>query len=269
MLGERLAKWDNANLFRTSITKLPQPLLKEDLEKGADFIDLIPWTWNVIAMSLDHNSEHLFLTQYRSDGQPLVVRLPLTRQNDGPDDEDSFAFSDAREELMNIIAGSDATVHSARDDPDQLKVKGARSQWWASREALDERLKDLLVNIENMWFGGFRSVFRRHMPANNLLARLQQSFEIILDKHLPSRQQSRQRAGVKKVKLDRHVLELFVGLGSHGEDNDLDESLTDLLYYVVDILQFNGELNAYDEIDFDSVGNALMIDRALANFCRS
>jgi separase len=29
------------------------------------------------------------------------------------------------------------------------------------------------------------------------------------------------------------------------------DTLMDLLYFVVDILQFQGERNAYDEIDFD------------------
>ena len=46
---------------------------------------------------------------------------------------------------------------------------------------------------------------------------------------------------------------MFVSLGCPSESNDVDEPLMDLLYFVVDILQFNGERNAYDEIDFDSV----------------
>lgn len=269
VLGERLAKLDSGKLIPTSMTKSPRLSFKEYVKDHTEFIDLIPENWIIIAMSLDHDSEHIFLTQYRSGQQPLVVRLPLTRQNDDPDDEDAFTFADAKEELINIIAGSDATVHSARDNPDQLKVRGARSQWWASREALDERLRDLLINIENMWFGGFRCLFPRHKPAEDLLARFRQSFEIILEKHLPSRQQSRQRAGINKVKLDRHVLELFIGLGPPSQDNDSDESLTDLLYYVVDILQFNGELNAYDEIDFDAVSILLEMEGALADFYRS
>jgi separase len=54
--------------------------------------------------------------------------------------------------------------------------------------------------------------------------------------------------------MDDQVLELFIGLGT-GQDGqlDLDEPLSDLLYFVVDMLQFNGERNAYDEIDFDSM----------------
>ena len=53
--------------------------------------------------------------------------------------------------------------------------------------------------------------------------------------------------------LESRVLELFIALGVPAEQNDLDEALMDLLYFVIDILQFHGERNAYDEIDFDAV----------------
>jgi separase len=49
-------------------------------------------------------------------------------------------------------------------------------------------------------------------------------------------------------------LDLFIGLGDPTDpDVDFDEALNDLLYFVVDILQFHGERNAYDEIDFDGM----------------
>src|SRR5207248_2770414 len=47
-------------------------------------------------------------------------------------------------------------------------------------------------------------------------------------------------------------LDLFVALG-HPDKHELEDSLADLLYFVVDVLQFQGEHNAYDEIDFDSI----------------
>jgi len=57
-----------------------------------------------------------------------------------------------------------------------------------------------------------------------------------------------------KTTLDSRILDLFIGLGDASEEDcDLAEPLTDLLYFVVDVLQFHGELNAYAEIDFDSI----------------
>ena len=75
-----------------------------------------------------------------------------------------------------------------------------------------------------------------------------------MDTHLPSRQGPTKAKQSTRVNLDPRVLELFVGLGAPSEENDVDEQLMDLLYFVVDILQFNKERNAYDEIDFDAVG---------------
>jgi separase len=131
---------------------------------------------------------------------------------------------------------------------------GAKSEWWAEREALDARLRDLLQNIENIWLGGFRGIFCQFPRQPELLSRFQSSFQKILDKHLPSRQKMGKRNKTGCLNLDPRILELFVGLGNPEEAKcDLDEPLTDLLYFVVDVLQFHGERNAYDEIDFDAV----------------
>jgi separase len=70
---------------------------------------------------------------------------------------------------------------------------------------------------------------------------------------LPSRQKSTK--ATTKVDLHAHVLELFTAL-AFDDTPEFEDSITDLLYFVVDILQFNGEPNAYDEIDFD----ALLVD---------
>lgn len=221
----------------------------------SNFIDIIPSNWTTISMYLDERREHMYITRYEAERAPFVLRLPLSRENAEDPDEVTFTFDDAKEELHAIIDASDATVHAARDDVEEMKQKGAKSKWWSDREALNDRLKDLLLNMENMWFGGFRGVFSSHQRDVELLARFQRSFENILDKHLPSRQKPAKVKRQRKVVLDARVLDLFVGLThAPSPEVDVDEALTDLLYYVVDILQFNGEANAYDEIDFDSVG---------------
>lgn len=223
-----------------------------------ELIESLPKDWNVVAMSLDPSCEHLYVTRYQAGCDPFVARLPLSRQSDDTEDEDHFTFEDALAELSDIITTSDEAVHAARDDPQRMKVKGASSQWWASREALDERLQNLLTNMENMWLGGFRGLFPRHSSAEHALERFRFCFENVLEKHLPSRQKARQRAGTTKVALHPDVFELFIGLdGIDEHESEVDEALTDLLYYVVDILQFQGEANAYDEIDFDSVSQFL------------
>lgn len=181
-----------------------------------------------------------------------MLRLPLGRHNSRDPDEDVFSFDQARSELLEIIELANFSAQDARS----MTQKSSKSQWWAEREALNERLKYLLLNIENIWLGGFRGIFVRQTGCGQSLSRFQQSIHSILNKHLPSRQSARKRNGNRAtpVALDARILELFVGLAASADVSELEEPLTDLLYFVVDILQFHGERNAYDEVDFDSAG---------------
>ncbi|KAM0562555.1 hypothetical protein ACHAPJ_002245 [Fusarium lateritium] len=218
-----------------------------------NYIELVPHNWSVISVSLSDNHHDLCITKFRAGHSPFILRLPLERANSRDADSEIFNFEHGKEEMMEIIRLANETSHSASRD---FSVKGAKTAWWAEREALDERLRDLLSTIETTWLGGFKGIFSQHERRPDLLARFQKSFQQILDASLPSRNQTRGKKTTKtsKVSLDPRVLDLFIGLGDPSDpDNDYDEALNDLLYFVVDILQFHGERNAYDEIDFDAM----------------
>ena len=224
-----------------------------------DYIDIIPKDWSVVSISLSDSAHEFCITKLQADHNPFVIRLPLDRTESGEaDDEDGFGFPQARKELLDLIEKANASCHSGR----AATTKETKEEWWEEREALDSRLGDLLTRMESVWLGGFRGMFSSHPRRPDLLARFQKSLHNILDKHLPSRRQvhgKRSKAAVAaassaRVALDPRVLELFVGLGDATAPGcDLDDALTDLLYFVVDILQFHGERNAYDEIDWDSM----------------
>ncbi|KAL8870727.1 MAG: hypothetical protein Q9174_003297, partial [Haloplaca sp. 1 TL-2023] len=167
-----------------------------------------------------------------------------------PDDE-SFGFGQAKRELQEIIALADYTTHEKQSP----SSKNARVDWWEGRAALDARLKELLDNMSNIWFGGFQGLFSQRWIRPDLLSRFQTSLNVTLDNHLPSRQGSGKKGQqqCRQTILDPRVMELFVSLGDPAHFSDMEEPLMDLLYFVVDILQFNGERNAYDEIDFDAM----------------
>ncbi|EAA27354.1 hypothetical protein GE21DRAFT_4503 [Neurospora crassa] len=235
-----------------------------DLQKfQRDYIDIIPKPWSVVSISLSDNKHDLCITKLQAGCTPFVLRLPLDRASSRDADNEVFNYQQGRAELLEIIRLANETCHDARD----FTVKGAKTAWWADREALDNRMKDLLTNIEQIWLGGFRGIFSQHQTQGGkrkeLMNKFGATFENMLDKYLPSRRQVHHRgkkAGggqepqSEKVTVDPRILELFIGLGDTGDQNvDLDEELTDLLYFVVDILQFHGERNAYDEIDFDSM----------------
>ncbi|GME37586.1 Peptidase C50 separase [Neofusicoccum parvum] len=236
-------------------TLMTWPGLSDDQQRPAqltasefqtDYVNIIPQGWTAVSLSLNEARDELYITRYVPYQSPFILRLPMARHNSRDMDEEIFGFEEGKAELQEIIELSN---FSTRNTPD-LSKKGAKTEWWAEREALDARLGDLLANIENIWLGGFRGIFKKKGD-RALLSRFQKSFENILDRHLPSRQGKGKKA--KTTQLDSRILELFVGLGNPDDGVDLDEPLMDLVYFVVDILQFNGERNAYDEIDFDSI----------------
>ncbi|KAF1841599.1 uncharacterized protein K460DRAFT_344546 [Cucurbitaria berberidis CBS 394.84] len=212
-----------------------------------DYVDIIPETWTAVSLALNEAHDELYITRFESSASPFVLRLPLARHASREMDEEEFSFEDGKRDFDEIIELSDFSTRSAKD----MTSREARQQWWAEREALDNRLHELLINMENIWLGGFKGVFSQTERQPALLARFRKSLENILNQHLPSR---RKKSPLKRPVLDTRVLELFIGLGdATDEDIDLDEALMDLIYFVVDILQFNGERNAYDEIDFDAM----------------
>lgn len=216
------------------------------------YVEMIPKKWSVISISLSDNQHDLCLTKFQAGHSPFILRLPLKRANSRDADSEIFSFDHGRQELLDIIKLANETSHSARD----FTAKGERNAWWAEREALDTRLQDLLATVETTWLGGFKGIFSQHHRKTDLLARFQKSFHQVLDGCLPSRSQVRGKKTTKSptITLDPRILDLFIGLGDPSDpDCDFDEALNDLLYFVVDILQFHGEHNAYDEIDFDAM----------------
>ncbi|KAG9234260.1 peptidase family C50-domain-containing protein [Amylocarpus encephaloides] len=226
-------------------------ILSQDLSRfQKDYIDIIPSSWTAVSISLSESQNELVVTRLQAGQGPFVLRLPLGRHNSMDADEEVFGFEQGRSELSEIIKLANESAHSSRD----TNSKEAKIAWWEEREELDARLKDLLENIEKVWLGGFTGIFSQHALRPDLLARFQKSFQNILNKHLPSRQKTKKRNASPCVTLDPRILDLFIGLGDASvEDADFSEPLTDLLYFVIDVLQFQGELNAYAEIDFDSI----------------
>ncbi|KAF2648299.1 hypothetical protein K491DRAFT_784171 [Lophiostoma macrostomum CBS 122681] len=253
-LAQQSIEVEQESMSREDYLRWPELTARErhNLTPVSDFqkeyIDIIPKPWTVLSLSLNEDQDELYITRYESGLTPFVLRLPMARHTSRDMDEEEFSFADGKRDFDEIIELSDFSTRTAKD----MTSREARLQWWTEREALDTRLHELLINIENIWLGGFKGIFSHHPRQTSLLARFRKSFDNILNRHLPSRQGRNQQK--KPINLDARILELFVGLGdANNAELDLDEALTDLIYFVVDVLQFNGERNAYDEIDFDAV----------------
>ncbi|KAL3458583.1 peptidase family C50-domain-containing protein [Aspergillus heterothallicus] len=211
-----------------------------------EYVDILPDNWNVLSLSLSADQTEFVVSRLHRGQPPFLLRLPLRRGNSEGDEEEQFTFEDGREEMQELIRLANESSHAAKLQVDRQMKK----DWWKNREALDRRMENLLQNIENVWFGGFRGIFSPIPLESKSLARFATAFHNILDKHLPSRQKGSRTEG-PKLTLHPNVLELFVGVKGLEDEDDPEETMMDLLYFVVDILQFQGERNAYDEIDFD------------------
>ncbi|BCS28779.1 C50 family peptidase [Aspergillus puulaauensis] len=227
----------------------PRSALLQSEDVGSDFteeyVDILPDNWNVLSLSLSTDQTEFVVSRLHQGRSPFLLRLPLRRGN-AEDEEEQFTFEDGRDEMKELIQLANESAHAAKLQVDRQAKKG----WWKNREALDRRMENLLQNIENVWFGGFRGIFSPIPHDTKSLCRFASSLENVLDKHLPSRQKG-SRAEGPKLTLHPNVLELFVGVKGLDEQEDPEDTLMDLLYFVVDILQFQGERNAYDEVDFD------------------
>ncbi|KAL5119521.1 separin protein [Pleosporales sp. CAS-2024a] len=236
---------DECLRWPTSSSPLFTPSAVSSFQK--EYIDIIPQTWTAISLALNDTRDELYITRYEAGTSPFLLRLPLARHASRDMDQEEFSFEDGKRDFDEIIELSDFSTQTAKD----MTSREARQQWWTEREALDTRLHELLINIENIWLGGFKGIFSQHERQPCLLGRFRKSLENILNQHLPSR---RKKTPTKRPSLDARVLDLFIGLGdATDEELDLDEALMDLIYFVVDILHFSGERNAYDEIDFDAM----------------
>ncbi|KAJ5577724.1 Peptidase C50 separase [Penicillium hispanicum] len=211
-----------------------------------NYVDILPDNWNVLSLSLSADRTEFVVSRLQKNRSPFLLRLPLRRGNSDDDEEEQFTFEDGREEMQELIKLANQSAHAAKAQTN----KASKKEWWKTRKALDRRLESLLQNIENVWFGGFRGIFSPLSRDSTALARFASAFQGILDEHLPSRQKGG-KASSPRLTLHQNVMELFIGLRDLEQQEEPEDILMDLLYFVVDILQFQGERNAYDEIDFD------------------
>jgi hypothetical protein len=228
-----------------------------------ELLEAVPDDWALVSINVADHSGNLILSRYQKNTEPFMLNLPLNRQSSRDADEASFSFDDGLRQLQEIISESNESGKSARVAT--IKTKDEIRAWWEARFALDKKLETLLQEMEYCWLGGFRGMFDPHVPDPTLLKQFTASFTDILNKHLPSRKvrARRSKGTTKPIVINPRVFELFLGLG-HPDSLSDPELLEDLLYFVLDILQFHGEQNAYDELDVDQM--LVDIEEALRSY---
>ena len=167
--------------------------------------------------------------------------------------KNSLLYEIAIEELKSIVAANNETTHAAKD----LNGKEAKLAWWSTRKELDQRLSELLDNVEHCWLGGFKGLLMQDakLEVNTAMA-LRAKLEKVFMKHACGRI-------VKKSQSFHLAIEMVSCLHNLGADAQ-DEELEDLIYHILDLYHFRGIPVAFDEIDFDQI--IVDVKDALASF---
>lgn len=115
----------------------------------------IPAGCTVVSINLSESKEHFIISKVHPQGC-VVVRLPLLKHPPEAEEE-PFTFSNAYDELSEIIRLNNESAQTAKDVPD----RAAKEIWWTTRKELDSELSLFLQNMETCWIGGFTVPLRR------------------------------------------------------------------------------------------------------------
>jgi separase len=124
-------------------------------------LSVLPKTWAIISISVTEDRNTMFISRHQNGHDPLVFCLPLDRQSKREgEEEDVFTFDAGIIELKEIIRLSEECSAAGAG----VNTTEGKAAWWATKRALDERLKQMIDNVEFCWLGAFKvGLFRSSM----------------------------------------------------------------------------------------------------------
>ncbi|CAG8506100.1 10891_t:CDS:10 [Funneliformis mosseae] len=253
--------YDDETVSRRSfLTALTQRYKNEPIltynEFQKEFLDILPPNWTVCSVSVDIETNDMYICRYQRKMTPLLLRLPLKRQSSRDGESDVFSYKEAIREFNAILD----LCNQIMSNPSTSK------EWWKTRKGLDVRLKHLLYNIENLWLGGFKGILMADkQQSSNRILKFKEKIDSLLFK-CESGKSSRKRSKVKKLDIEIELCKSFLRLGSDAQDQDIE----DILYFLVDAYnKYNDQQVGYDEIDLDQliidVQDALSCDDTMSS----
>ncbi|CAE6434440.1 unnamed protein product, partial [Rhizoctonia solani] len=208
----------------------------------AQQINLLPKHWTVVTINVTDDKTALIVSRQRPDHPPVIFCLPLDRRGREGDDEEQFSYDDAIEEFVSIIETSDRITHEG------VNIEGnkqAIAEWWSERTVLDQRMRDLLENIEFCWLGIFKTALAvPHIHSSDTLSLLRSR----LDKAFKRNGIGSDKASARP-KLDKGLLDCFSSISPKCRDEELE----DLAYFILDLYQLHGTSIALSDVDIDTL----------------
>ncbi|KAJ1311860.1 hypothetical protein OPQ81_010320 [Rhizoctonia solani] len=208
----------------------------------AQQINLLPKHWTVVTINVTDDKTALIISRQRRDHPPVIFCLPLDRRGREGDDEEQFSYDNAIDELSSIIETSDRVTHEG------VNIEGnkqAIAEWWSERTILDQRMRDLLENIEFCWLGVFKTALAvPHVHSSDTLSLLRSR----LDKAFKRNGIGSDKAS-SRPKLDKGLLDCFSSISPKCRDEELE----DLAYFILDLYQLHGISIALSDVDIDTL----------------
>lgn len=238
------------NFSLLPLTGFIEPVLleKEKLLHAQKNIGASNTAFNVISIDICPVTGNLLLSKTESIGNRKThLRMPLNRAYTRDLDSSILTFDDAKKELTAIIEGSNAST--AIEVTSSISTSDDRRKWWNTRYELDRRMQELVSNIESCWFNSLKGFFSPEIIEINLLKEFKEGFNQILHENLPSRRQCGNPSMFMQI--EDWIVELVIKLNP--QDAEFVVMVEDLIYFILDILLFHGEENAYDEINISMI----------------
>ncbi|KAJ3224676.1 hypothetical protein HK099_008061 [Clydaea vesicula] len=262
----RSIEWpESMNEQKDEVCSLNAKLLKlyesEELitpKSFAESLNKIPRTWTVCSISIDKEMDLLYVTKYKSNAEPVTLRIGLHRN------ENSIGYAEVFEIFDYIIVNSNETLKSSLECTTTEKKK----EWWKKRKTLDEKLKNLLENVENKWFGGLKGIFNVNIEEPEKIKTFKKNLEIIFKAALPSKKMK------TSIIIDTSICHLLYNI----DHNVNSENIEDFVDFVLDSLKFSDNSGIeFDALDLDQKrakdekeveGNdlILILDKSLQRF---
>ncbi|KAJ3387525.1 hypothetical protein HDU92_001934, partial [Lobulomyces angularis] len=244
----RSIEWpESMNEQKDEVCSLNAKLLKlyesEELitpKSFAESLNKIPRTWTVCSISIDKEMDLLYVTKYKSNAEPVTLRIGLHRN------ENSIGYAEVFEIFDYIIVNSNETLKSSLECTTTEKKK----EWWKKRKTLDEKLKNLLENVENKWFGGLKGIFNVNIEEPEKIKTFKKNLEIIFKAALPSKKMK------TSIIIDTSICHLLYNI----DHNVNSENIEDFVDFVLDSLKFSDNSGIeFDALDLDQIVNKIIL----------
>ncbi|KAI9100434.1 peptidase family C50-domain-containing protein [Phlyctochytrium arcticum] len=238
---ERTPSGQLLKLYQDEISSTPMDFREQ-------ILDRLPDSWVVVSLSVDLERQDLYLVRYEARCEPVLVRLPLSRQAMREGEESGVVYKIVIDELHDILRESNSMTKSGQ----ACSTKEEIAEWWKSRRELDSRMQLLTESIENSWLGAFKGLLSTDdfdIPElSEATQQFKKTLERIVYKGVAQKGNSRRKKPAL-LEIEANLCRMLLRLGATPSDEDVE----DALYYLMDAYQYSGINIDYDEMDIDAM----------------